>query len=65
MIMAKTRLRKMPENCGKCALSRQNWTGERECAINRRLCPEERKSSGRFGYYKPSWCPLVERREAE
>lgn len=58
MIVAKTKLRKLPENCGKCPLSRMNWTGERECGINRRLCPEERKSSGRYGYYKPSWCPL-------
>lgn len=31
MIVAKTKLRKIPENCGKCALSRENWTGEREC----------------------------------
>lgn len=60
MIVAKTRLRKMPQSCRKCSLSIvDSWTDDRVCSITHRLCPLELRN-GHIGYAKPEWCPLME-----
>ena len=60
MIVAKTRLQKMPQSCRKCSLSTvDSWTGDRVCNIKHRLCPLEVRN-GHVSYAKPEWCPLVE-----
>ena len=59
MIVAKTKMRKIPKSCKKCNLSFQNWAGERTCSVTKKDCPME-LSSGNWKYGKPTWCPLVE-----
>lgn len=63
MIVAKTRMRKIPKTCKGCALSFCQFDGRdsyRVCAIMLRDCPMEDKGRGNYGYTKPDWCPLVE-----
>lgn len=68
MIIAKTKMRKSPENCGKCKISMVLYYGrdsERVCPILRRTCPMERShKNGCMKYTKPTWCPLKEIKEA-
>lgn len=60
MIVAKTKMRKIPTSCKKCNLSFQNWAGERTCFVTKKDCPIEEAPSGNWRYGKPTWCPLVE-----
>lgn len=60
LIVAKTRMRKIPKSCKVCSLSFQNWTGERTCAVTKMDCPFEQSQNGNWKYGKPGWCPLVE-----
>lgn len=63
MIVAKTKMKKIPENCKKCSISYSNeFSGgvyDRVCRIKHRICPKEKKTSGNVGYGIPSWCPLM------
>lgn len=62
MIIVKTKMRKFPENCKKCALSivEHDWIGsQRVCRIFWRACPMEAEDGGNEKYTKPEWCPLV------
>lgn len=64
MIVAKTRMKKIPKTCKDCPLSivQFDWgnLSHRICGINSKDCPQEKKPSGNYGYGKPCWCPLVE-----
>lgn len=63
MIVAKTKMTRLPETCKKCSLSQVEHYGfcdtERYCGITNRACPTEKKQSGNVGYGKPDWCPLI------
>ena len=64
MIVAKTRMKKIPKTCKDCSLSivQYDWghLNHRICGITSRDCPMEEKSHGNYGYSKPQWCPLIE-----
>lgn len=63
MIVVKTKMRKLPKNCKKCALSivEHGWMGPyRVCRIFWRTCPTEESGGGNEKYTKPEWCPLGE-----
>ena len=60
MIIAKTRLRKIPENCGKCSLAFENFADDRFCIITKKDCPCFISHSGKIKFKKASWCPLKE-----
>jgi len=59
MIVAKTRLRKIPETCTACNLSRKVW-GSKFCGPRCRFVPVVKKKGQRPHYEKPEWCPLME-----
>lgn len=61
MIVAKTKMRKMPKNCRDCKLSFSTWVGDRFCFImNNKDCPKEYEKNGSWKYVRPDWCPLME-----
>ena len=60
VIVAKTRMRKLPKSCKDCNLSFQNWVGERTCAVKKKDCQIEHTQNGQWKYGKPIWCPLME-----
>ena len=60
MIVAKTRMKRIPKTCKECSISVVTYWEDRVCGINQKECPVERKPSGNIGYCKPGWCPLVE-----
>lgn len=60
MIVAKTRMRKIPKSCKECGFSFNDWSGERVCMVKKKDCPIEYMESGQWRYGKPAWCPLVE-----
>ena len=59
MIVAKTRMRKIPKTCKECTLSRHDFGGDRVCSVTRMDCPME-LHMGNWRYGKPGWCPLKE-----
>ena len=61
MIIAKTRLKRMPRTCRECTISLNDGWGERVCGITKKDCPLE-VVNGRVRYGKPGWCPLREQR---
>lgn len=63
MIVAKTRMRKIPETYGKCSLSYFDGWGEKCCGVKHKECPFEIGERGAVRYGKPGWCPLVEQKE--
>lgn len=65
MIVAKTRMRRIPKTCKECKLSRYDAFDDRICGITGKDCPYEIKPSGSVGFGKPGWCPLVELKEGE
>ena len=69
MIIAKTKMRKIPSDCGKCGISlvfHFNRVDGRICPIMRRECPMEKSAkNGCMKYTKPDWCPLEEAKEAQ
>lgn len=60
VIVAKTRMRKIPKTCKNCPISYIDSWDERCCGITHRECPVEVTAKGRLGYGKPGWCPLKE-----
>lgn len=64
MIVAKTKMKRIPDTCKKCSLSVVQQYGfgntDRVCCVNGYVCPLETKPSGNVGYTKPTWCPLME-----
>lgn len=62
MIVAKTKMKKIPKACNKCALSSYDYF-DRHCFITGKQCPREIKPSGNIGYKRPEWCPLREVKE--
>lgn len=59
MIVAKTRMKKIPESCNKCKLSYVDLHG-RFCRVNASMCPMERSEHKNLKYIRPDWCPLIE-----
>ena len=64
MIVAKTRLKKMPKTCKQC-IYRELYPvgGEDICRIAGMFCPWEKKPNGMVGLGKPDWCPLMDAAE--
>lgn len=65
MIVARTRLRKIPENCGKCPLSYNDWASGRMCGAKHRDCEYSRTAHGNWAFIRPNWCPLIEIKEEQ
>ncbi len=60
MIVAKTKMRKIPSTCKVCKLSKHDsWGGDRICCVVGIECPME-FYNGNWKYGKPGWCPLME-----
>lgn len=59
MIVAKTKMRRIPKTCKECKLSKHSFYGDRVCAVVGKDCPTS-FCSGNWKYGKPAWCPLVE-----
>lgn len=59
MIVAITKMRRIPKACKDCKLSEIELYGRR-CKIENRMCPIEQTKSGNYKYGKPDWCPLEE-----
>lgn len=59
MIVAQTKMKRMPDTCKKCSLSYIAEEG-RACGEVGRYCPTEQAPSGNTRYVKPDWCPLME-----
>lgn len=70
MIVAKTKLKKLPSSCKDCKFKENeyNWYGSYECCVHSAICyltekkcPIKKKESGNTGYAdRPKWCPLEE-----
>lgn len=64
MIVAKTKMKKIPESCNKCSLSiveSYSWTESyRFCPITKKECPMVRSEHKNMKYTRPDWCPLME-----
>ena len=65
MIVAKTRLKRIPKTCKECALSYVPGFDDRVCIIKKMACPKEVRLTGNLAYCKPGWCPLMELGEGE
>lgn len=63
MIVAKTRMKKIPKTCKDCSCSVVHFISPiksyRVCVITSNNCPMVEKSRGNYGYGKPKWCPLI------
>lgn len=68
MIVAKTKMRKIPKSCKTCSLRHDERMSQGQyyslCCITLRSCPMEKKKSGNYGYIRPTWCPLMEVEES-
>lgn len=64
MIVAKTRMKNIPNTCKKCSLSNivrlPLNESYRVCAITGYACPTVIASNGCMSYKKPKDCPLIE-----
>lgn len=64
MIVAKTKMKKIPESCKECSVSRVEYytfvDTQRFCGITKNECPKKRSENGNLKYIRPKWCPLVE-----
>lgn len=67
MIVAKTKMKRIPETCKKCSFAKIEYAGnefytskDRYCKITGYECPIGTKPSGNVGYGMPSWCPLMD-----
>ena len=65
MIVAKTRMKRIPKTCKDCSVLFIDGWGERVCGINKRECPVEFTGHGRLAYAKPGWCPLVDLKDGD
>lgn len=65
MIVAKTKMKRIPETCKKCSMAENEYgawgvaCAPKRCLLTGRDCPQEKKLSGNVGYGKPDWCPLT------
>lgn len=59
MIVAKTKMKKIPDSCNKCGLKTYSFEGTR-CFITGKVCPMEKSEHGNWRYTHPNWCPLIE-----
>lgn len=65
VIVANTKMRKIPSTCKVCKLSKHSFGGDRVCAVVGKDCPMD-FCNGNWKYGKPAWCPLVEiKRESD
>lgn len=64
MIVAKTKMKRIPDTCKKCSVSYVYYDSPidstRCCRITSYECPTETAPSGNTRYVKPDWCPLME-----
>lgn len=58
MIVAKTRMRKIPKTCKDCGFGKHDFGGDRICVVTGKDCPMD-LYKGNWKYGKPAWCPLV------
>lgn len=59
MIVADTKMKRMPDTCKKCSKSYTHLDCL-ACSLAGYLCPKEKAPSGNERYIKPDWCPLME-----
>lgn len=59
MIVAKTKMVRVPETCKKCSKAIDDVQGK-WCSLTGNFCPHEKKPSGNTGYGMPTWCPLMD-----
>ena len=62
MIIAKTKLRKMPQSCSKCPFSRTDGvftTSYRICSFTETVCKKEKLLGTAWKYARNSDCPFV------
>lgn len=60
MIVAKTKMKKIPESCNKCGFSTYSYD-YRVCFFEtNKICPMVRTENGNKKYTRPEWCPLME-----
>lgn len=61
MIVAKTKMVRIPETCKKCSARRiDNQFNVSYCNFTGKECPLEDKRNGNIGYGMPTWCPLMD-----
>ena len=60
MIVAKTRMKRIPDTCKRCSASYPTGGGDKACELTWYICPTETAPSGNTRYVKPDWCPLME-----
>lgn len=66
MIVAKTKMVRIPETCKKCSMAEGEFINcespgiYKRCTLTGILCPKEKKESGNIGYGMPTWCPLMD-----
>jgi hypothetical protein len=62
MIIAETKLKRIPDNCAKCKLSylEGQYSYNRICSITNKVLEMQKVESGNKAYVRPSWCPLKE-----
>lgn len=63
MIIAKTKLKKIPEKCTNCKLSvieyLSNGNCDRYCGVTKRYLGRV-KVENHWTYIRPKWCPLID-----
>lgn len=60
MIIVKTNLKKIPENCSKCKFSYvDSWSRDRICSIASKTLEMIKVKSGNKAYVRPDTCPLI------
>lgn len=63
MIVAKTKMKRIPDTCKRCSasyLDEYDCYEGRVCNLTGYICPVETTPSGNIRYVKPDWCPLME-----
>lgn len=67
MIVAVTKLKRIPEKCTKCVFSQVDYWSYyprvnigRQCTLTHRALPMDKSPKGNMQYIKPYWCPLKE-----
>lgn len=64
MIVAKTKMKKIPMSCKECPIARVEYytyvETQRFCGMTKKQCPKERTEAGNLKYILPKWCPLIE-----
>lgn len=61
MIVAKTKMVRIPDTCKKCPFKEVVGNNCKSyCTLTGHICPTEKKESGNIGYGMPTWCPLMD-----